>query len=72
MPPGWRASTVPRILARDPSCRLAYPGCLGASTEVHHLVPFTDADWALAGVCRACHMTETQRQAAAARGQQAR
>ena len=66
MPAGWSSRTVPRILRRDPVCRLGYPGCLGAATEVHHLTPGVEDEAALAGVCSFCHNIETQRQAAAA------
>ena len=68
MPPGWRWSTVPRILARDPQCKLALPGCTHVSTEVHHLRPGDERDSALAGVCSPCHKIITRAQALDARG----
>jgi 5-methylcytosine-specific restriction endonuclease McrA len=67
MPPGW-ASTRSRILRRDRlTCRLAHPGCLIEATEVHHVFPGIEADWALVSACGPCHKAETSRQAHAAR-----
>jgi 5-methylcytosine-specific restriction endonuclease McrA len=62
MPPGWPQTRV-RILRRDPVC-----WCGAPTTEVHHLEPGNDADWALRGLCSDCHRAVTQHQAAAARG----
>jgi hypothetical protein len=61
MPPGWPATRA-RILARDPWC-----WCLRPATEVHHLLPGVEDDWALRGLCADCHRVQTQAQAAAAR-----
>ena len=68
MPPGWRSSTRPRILARDPSCKLALVGCTITSTEVHHAIPGRDDDAALIGVCHSCHAIVTRLQSLDARG----
>jgi hypothetical protein len=53
------------VLARDPACRLALPGCDGASREVHHVTPGQDAS--AVGACRRCHAAVTAAQATAAR-----
>lgn len=71
LPPHWRTEIRPRILARDPWCRLAYPGvCTGPSAEVDHRLPGDDhSDSNLQGVCQACHADKTKRESAAARWQ---
>ena len=63
MPPGW-ARTRAAILRRDPTCRLCR---LAPSAEVHHTVQGSEDPATIWGVCSACHLVETQRQAAAAR-----
>jgi 5-methylcytosine-specific restriction endonuclease McrA len=64
------------VLHRDKDCQLALPGCLGASTEVDHIIGYADAQaagWAVEdiddttnaqGVCRACHRTKSLAEAA--------
>lgn len=65
LPPDWSSRIVPRILRRDPLCTIC---SLALSTDVHHTGdPHDHSDEVLAGVCRACHDAETQKQAAAAR-----
>jgi 5-methylcytosine-specific restriction protein A len=61
----WR--TVRReVLARDPVCRLRFPGCTGSSTEVDHVIGIADGgsnDPAnLRGTCRPCHRQRTIQQ----------
>jgi 5-methylcytosine-specific restriction enzyme A len=74
LPPEWKRHTRPRILARDPWCRLAYPNvCTGRSTEVDHIGDRYDhTDPNLRGVCPPCHKARTQQQAQAARNVRAR
>lgn len=59
----WR-STRRRILRRDGSqCRLRLPGCHGAATEVHHVVPPASGGHPFAGdnlvsSCKSCNVAE--------------
>lgn len=67
LPPDWASRTVPRILGRDPNCRLQLKGCTGRSTEVDHIGDRHDhSDTNLRGVCTPCHSKRTQAQAKAA------
>jgi hypothetical protein len=62
MPAGW-AATRERILRRD-----GYLCDCGApATEVHHLYPGVEEDWALRSKCEPCHRAITTEQATAAR-----
>ena len=62
MPPGW-AATRARVLTRDGhTC-----DCGAPATEVHHLFPGIEEDWALRSKCGPCHRAITATQAAAAR-----
>jgi len=67
LPPGWKTRIVPRILRRDPRCRLR-THCWGAkSTEVDHIDdPADHSDANLRGVCSRCHAHRTGQQGAAA------
>lgn len=69
LPSNWRSEIRLRILARDPVCRLAYPGvCTGVSVEVDHRNPGDDhSDENLQGLCHECHAEKTKREAATAR-----
>jgi 5-methylcytosine-specific restriction protein A len=71
LPANWRTVIRPRILARDPLCRLQLPGiCTGVSTEVDHRIPGDDhSDANLWGVCTPCHAHKTKGEAAQARWQ---
>lgn len=71
LPSNWRTEIRPRILARDPTCQLAFAGiCTGASTEVDHRDHGDNhADENLQGVCTECHIEKTKRESAAARWQ---
>lgn len=60
------------ILARDPICYLAYPGCTGTSTEEDHVIPLHQGGdrWSYSnrrGACHHCHAIKTQRESAQAR-----
>src|SRR4051812_11242359 len=69
LPADWARVTRPRILARDPVCKLR-TDCWGAkSTEVDHgdAGPDDHSDANLRGVCTACHARRTGQQGAAAR-----
>lgn len=68
LPKGWAARIRPRILRRDPRCRLAFRGiCTGKSTEVHHTgEPDDHRDEVLMGVCHECHAHQTALDARAA------
>src|ERR1044072_844853 len=63
----------PRILKRDPLCKLGFDGCTGKSTVVDHIVPYVIAqkavvsDEELQGVCQSCHNKKTNAEAVAAR-----
>jgi 5-methylcytosine-specific restriction protein A len=72
MPKGWDGWRD-QVLARDPECRLKYPGCSGRSTEVDHIVRGGgDYLYNLQGVCSPCHKVKSQREARQARrGRQA-
>jgi hypothetical protein len=61
MPPGWDATRA-RILARDRAC-----WCGAPATEVHHLLPGVEEDWALRGICHPHHLAITLVQAMTAR-----
>lgn len=66
LPTGWSSTIQPRILTRDPHCRIHLPGCTLISTEVHHAGDRDDhSDDSLMGVCHHCHSKVTQAQAAA-------
>lgn len=62
-----------RVLRRYPTCWLRYPGCTGASVEIHHILRAADGGHdrefnpdgtpQLVGVCHPCHVAETARQA---------
>lgn len=67
LPKGWRARIRPRILKRDPTCKLR-THCYGAaSVEVDHIGDNADHDDAnLRGVCKECHAHRTGQQGAAA------
>jgi 5-methylcytosine-specific restriction endonuclease McrA len=54
------------VLRRDSTCRLAFPGCLGQPSQVHHLRPPSDELEDLIGVCAPCHAIVTRAEAAAA------
>lgn len=65
LPPDWERRRR-SVLARDPICTICHQAL---SREVHHTGdPDDHALTQLAGVCPPCHQTETQKQAAAARG----
>jgi 5-methylcytosine-specific restriction endonuclease McrA len=57
----WRDRMRPRILARDPICKLCGQA---ASTEVDHIRPMTeggeDTEDNLRGVCKQCHSKRTR------------
>ena len=68
LPPHWRAIRA-QILARDPHCRIAGPGCQITSIEVDHVIPRNawpkgkpgcHAPSNLRGVCRVCHNARTK------------
>ncbi|GGK89311.1 hypothetical protein GCM10012284_24110 [Mangrovihabitans endophyticus] len=68
LPPDWASEVRPRILARDPRCRLR-THCWGArSVEVDHgdLGPDDHSDANLRGVCARCHAHRTGQQGASA------
>lgn len=70
LPANWYASNGPRaqVLRRDGVCRLGYSGCLGAPTQVDHIVAGDDHDLSnLQGVCRACHAAKSTAEGVAAR-----
>lgn len=68
LPPGWSSRIVPRILQRDPTCRLQLRGCTNVSTEVDHIGDKHDhSDANLRGLCHPCHAKRTHEQSLAAR-----
>jgi 5-methylcytosine-specific restriction enzyme A len=70
LPPGWRTRICPRILERDPVCRVCG---INASVEVDHVHDPTDhSDDALQGICTNCHKRKTQREAQAGRARKSR
>lgn len=73
LPSNW-STLRRRILRRDPTCKLGYPGvCTLTSTEVDHIGDGGDhAAHNLRGVCHACHAKRTQEQARAAVRRRAR
>src|SRR5690349_6694228 len=60
LPPDWDRVIRPRILHRDPACKL-HTHCWGApSTEVDHIGdPSDHSDDNLRGVCQRCHAHRT-------------
>lgn len=65
LPHDWSHTIVPRILARDPVCRVC---AKQRSTQVDHIVAGDDhRDENLQGICADCHRAKTQREAAEAR-----
>lgn len=61
LPRGWSTSIVPRILRRDPTCRIGGPQCTTQSTEVDHVTRGDDHRGEnLAGVCSPCHAAKTK------------
>lgn len=67
LPPDWNRKRR-RILRRDKTCQLRYPGCVHLPTEVDHREPGDNHDDAnLQAVCAPCHRTKTQAEAADAR-----
>lgn|SRR5690348_2978009 len=68
----WQSKIRPRILRRDPFCRLGVicdpdkTGRVAPSTEVDHIIPReaggSDADENLQGACKACHSWKTATQ----------
>src|SRR4051794_7716949 len=67
LPPDWDRVIRPRILKRDPTCKLR-THCWGAkSTEVDHIGNAGDhGDDNLQGVCTKCHASKTGTQGAVA------
>jgi hypothetical protein len=61
--PGLSTAIHDQVLTEEPSCRLAYPGCLIRSQQVDHILNRarggTDARSNLQGVCKRCHATKT-------------
>lgn len=55
-----------RILRRDPTCKLAYPGCTITSTICDHVRALalggSDTDNNCQGVCSHCHRIKTSRE----------
>lgn len=67
LPKDWPARRR-RVLRRDPTCQLRYPGCTVVSTEVDHRNRGDDhRDENLQGVCGPCHKRKTRWEAAQAR-----
>lgn len=61
LPGNWRRQIRPFILHRDPTCRLAWPGCTVTSTEVDHITPGDNHHPSnLQGLCTPCHKAKTQ------------
>jgi 5-methylcytosine-specific restriction endonuclease McrA len=58
-----------RVLKRDGRvCRIAFPGCAGAATEVDHVVRGDDhSEGNLQAACSPCHRTKSSREGAAAK-----
>jgi 5-methylcytosine-specific restriction enzyme A len=69
LPPEWRPTIRPRILARDRHrCQLRYDGCLGKATQVDHKIAGDDhSDANLQAVCEECHSQKSAREGVDAR-----
>jgi 5-methylcytosine-specific restriction protein A len=68
LPRDWSTRIRPRILRRDPTCQLGYPGCTHTSTQVDHIVAGDDhLDHNLQGVCGPCHAIKSSAEGHAAK-----
>src|SRR6478609_1100104 len=62
LPPEWDRVIRPRILKRDPSCKIRTHCWGAASTEVDHIGdPSDHGDDNLRGTCERCHSDRTGR-----------